>query len=119
MRSRPPHEVPQAKNKVLHLSEGSSQFQYNLGDDWIESSSEKDLGVLVDEKLDMSQQWALTAQKANCILGFITRWLTSRAKEEIVSLYVRSHLQYCIQLWDPQNKRYMELLEKVQGRLHG
>lgn len=123
LRSRPSRKVHQAKSKVLHLSQGSFQFQHRLNDDWIENSTEKkDLRVLVDEKLDTSQQWALTAQKANCILGFITRWLTSRAKEKIVSLcsvLLRSHLQYCIQLWDPQNKRYMELLEQIQGRLCG
>lgn len=30
LRSRPPHEVPQAK--VLRLSQGSSQFQYRVSD---------------------------------------------------------------------------------------
>ena len=61
----------------------------------------------------------LTTQKANCILGCIQRSLVSKFREVILPLYfmlVRPHMEYCIQMWSPQYKRDMDLLERVQRR---
>ena len=67
----------------------------------------------------MSKQCALTAQKANCILGCIKSRVTSRLRKVILPLYsafVRPHLQCCVQLWGPQHKKDTDLLKRVQRR---
>lgn len=94
--------------------------KHRLGEEWtVSSPAEKDLGVVVDGKLAISQQHVLTSQKADCVLGCNKRSVASRLREGIVPFYsalVRPHLEYCVQLWGPQNKKDMDLLEWVQRR---
>lgn len=83
------------------------------------SFAEKDLGVLVDNKVNISQQCAPAAMKVNDILIWIRQNIGSRCKDKILPLYsalVRSHLKCYVQFCAPQNEREVYSLERIQWR---
>ena len=93
--------------------------QYRSGADLLERSSAEELGVLVGNRLAVSQQCTLVAKKASGILGCIKMSVPSRSREVILPLYsalLRLHLEYCVSFWAPQLKKDRELPKRVQRR---
>lgn len=84
------------KWRVLHLGRNNRMYQYRIGADLMgRSSAEKDLGLLMNNRLEMSQQCALEAEKANGILGCIKKSMVSILSEVILlicSALVRTYL---------------------------
>ena len=106
------------KSKLLHLGHNNPRYVYRLGEEHTESSpAEKDFVVLVDEKLDKSQQCVLAAQEAKCIQHCINRGVASRERDGTALLLYphESHLENCIQAWGPKHKKDMELQRTSRG----
>ena len=84
-----------------------------------ETTTEKDLGVLVDNQLAFKEQVASAVAKGNKVLGVIRRSFNTGDKEVFVKLYksiVRPLLEYGNVIWHPTLKSLEKDIEDVQRR---
>ena len=109
------------KCKVLNMGDNNVCSSYKLNNIDIGSSPcEKDLGVLVSTSLKPRQNCIAVRNKANRILGFISRSVSNRTGKVILKLYlalVRPHLDYAVQFWSPYYRMDIESLERVQRKM--
>ena len=64
----------------------------------------------------------IAARKANSTVGYVTREVVSREREGIVpfcSALVRPYLESCVQVWGPQYRKDVELLESPEESMKG
>ena len=112
------------KCKHLHIGSRHDSVTYTMdsGQDVIEIekvTSEKELGVIVDQALKFSDHFSTKISKANRNLGIIFRTSTYMDKEMFLNLYKsieRPHLEYAVTISSPIYKKDMILIENVQRR---
>ena len=107
------------KCKVLHLGRNNQHHTYRLGTSLlVRAEAEKDLGVIIDAKMNTGRQCGDAVRKANRTLSCIHRCISSRSRGVILPLYaalVRPQLEYCVQFWEP-HKRDVDNMGRVQRR---
>ena len=108
------------KCKVMHFGYNNPKREYTLNGQVLESTeAEKDLGVMVDDKLKFHIHTAFAVKKANQMLGVIKRTYVTRDAVTIPTLYksmVRPHLEYGNAIWGPCYVGDSKSVEGVQRR---
>jgi len=108
------------KCKVMHFGFNNTLASYHIDNIMLPSCTvERDLGIIIQDNLKVSEQCLKATNTANRILGMINRTFSHKSRLLVDTLYkslVRPHLDYCAQAWRPFLKKDIELLEKVQHR---
>ena len=82
-------------------------------------AAEKDLGVIIDNKLSFNQHIESKLLKAKQMLGIVRSTFKFIDEDIFLRLYksiIRPHLEYADIVWSPTTKEYQDKLEKFQRR---
>ena len=113
------------KCKVMHLGSKNPKKVYSMKDgkggehNLEEVTTEKDLGVKIDNQLKFTDHVQTKVNTANKTLGFIRHSFQYLDKETFTLLYkclVRPHLEFASCVWSPKHKYNKDSIERVQRR---
>ena len=80
----------------------------------------KDLGIIISEDLKGHAQVSKACKRANQEIDRIRRSFVSRSPaflSNMYKLYVRPHMEYCVEVWNPKYKGDIDKMEKVQNKM--
>lgn len=109
-----------SKCKSLHLGRLNPKHVYQMnGQDIVQTSAEKDLGVTIDDLMKYHRHTQFVASKANRTLGLIKKSFINISKETFTSLYktvVRPQIEYGNVIWGPFYSLDQDRVERIQRR---
>ena len=113
----------EGKCKIIYLGTKEqllNKNKYFINDIQVtETVAEKDLSVLVTNELDWEKQIIRNCSNATFAAKAIFESFTFKTIENIKYLYktiIRPKLEYANVIWSPVNKKYINMLERVQRR---
>jgi len=105
------------KCKVMHLGHGNALHEYVMNGDTLEATDhEKDLGVVVDEKLRFHMHTAQVVAKAFRVLSMIKRSFENIISKTIPLLFksvIRPVIEYGNCVWGPLFQGDQDSVERV------
>ena len=110
------------KCKVLHIGNpvANCNYQYTLCGVLLETVEDtRDLGIYIDSKLKFHVQTDFTTNKANRVLGLISKVFECKDSDVVLKLYkslVRPLLEYNNTIWGPHYIMDQRKTEAVQRR---
>jgi hypothetical protein len=108
-----------AKCHVMHVGRNNPAHTYTMGGQQLTvTSSEKDVGVMINDSLKPGEQCRKAAAAASAVLSQILRAFHYRDRHTYVKLYVqyvRPHLELASQAWAPWSNTDKACLEKGPG----
>lgn len=111
------------KCKTMRIGNSKTEkYSYRLKEtlpamDYVEN--EKDIGVVIDNCLSFKDHILEKVNKSNSIMGVINRtyeYLDTTSFKLLYTALVRPHIEYANQVWSPQLKKYIDMVENVQRR---
>lgn len=113
-------QLNSSKCVVMHCGKTNPNFTYYLGESELNNVNEyEDLGVLIDNRLNLSNHCLKVRNKATRIVQCIKHSVTTRNKDTMLKLFtslVRPVLDYCAPFWSPHLIKDIDLIEQVQRR---
>ena len=112
------------KCKVMHIGKNNPNFNYFLQNHLTlqkqsisTTTDERDLGIYISKNLKFKHQVDHAAGKASSVVAMLRNTFVSRDPflwKKLYTTYVRPHLEFAIQAWNPYQNGDINTLEKIQ-----